>query len=341
MIEWSPRFLAFLAAVAFASFGGSAAGQSSLECRTVTFYGPDGKAVRTEQRCPAETGRRSQSSPRGPAPSSPVVSANSVADSMNQTPVTVEVPGFKAVITGRVGVPLEARRSMAQHQLIDYDSNSAPGYRWTENAYNVARPPQYGSGRLDFFGQPFLPVRNLTTVMLFHVGGETYTRGGFLVHSGSTAAWPDHLNGRAVIFGIDGYAFSAGGGTARNMARYMSERPELDYVYVEYYLKNEAECGPYSGCQMNLITDDLGNPYSQAIILPLEAITSSSTVLVEGTSEAQDGSGAGLRRGVGALLVTGFTAALIGEMTRPIPDQLRESLEACQRDQRRGHAIVC
>jgi hypothetical protein len=221
-----------------------------------------------------------------------------------------------------------------------YDADPPlPGFEWVAPAGDP-RQTQYGSGTFILYEKPFLPMKEVSTVSLFYTGDEVYRRGGLYVHTGEPT-WPTILNGKAVVWGIDGYAFSAGGGTANNMVRYMTERSPSQYVYVEYYIRNKAECGPYVGCQMNLVTDSAGHPYSQAMILTLASVGRRSTLRILASAEAQDGSGAAFARGAGRLLVTGLLLGLVAELSRPLEDRLREDRERCLRDRAMGLPAIC
>jgi hypothetical protein len=261
---------------------------------------------------------------------------------MAQDAVSVYVPGFKKMITGPVGVPLAATWTMVQHKFIEYPTRyksdpPLPGFDWVEPHGNP-RHIVYGSGVFYLHGNAFLPVREITRVSLFSVNDETYPRGGIFVNQGGDSL-PSYMSHNAVIWGIDGYGFSAGGGTDTNMVRYMSGRTPTSYVYVEYYLRNEAECGPYIGCQMNLVTDRKGSAYAQAMILPLGA-PGESTLRIAGTAEAQDGSGAAFSRAAGDLLLTGLFVGLVAELSKPVAVQIEESHERCKR-QPGGRYMIC
>lgn len=247
--------------------------------------------------------------------------------------VTVSVPGMKTAIEGKVGVPLVARWPVEAHNIIDLEGVTETSFL-TESK---STRDEWGAGTLNMAGSDFLPIRKYRSAGLFEPTGRNERIGGVYVTEGGPN-WPASLADRVVIWAIDGYAFASSGSADRQMALYMSRRKKSEFAYVEYFIVSAESGAGYGGHQMQVLRDSKGRPYSQGMIIPLEAFSSPSISVVGHTAMPND-QAAMFSRMFGLGVASMIVGDIVGDLSQPIADRLRDDYQRCIKEDIPG--VVC
>lgn len=263
------------------------------------------------------------------APRSP--SAASPAPASQESEVSVYVPGFDAWVRGPVNTPLNPLWPESKYKIVPvtqqgYDT-VAEGDNFLSYTFRVRTPS-------------FLPLETVNTV------GFWDSSMGIVPIKGR-AGWPNFLNERVAIWGMDGYAVPSSGGHIQNWISYFATRQPSKYMYIQYFLINEQACFNWTGCQQNymFLGNERASYYSQAMIVPVETLQRpvefSTQMIYSGQGPRNTDAQAARALAMVAGAIAG--AGVIQEMRKPLGAKILDAQQACEERRRQveGGIIVC